>query len=47
MFLFLNNYWGFSAIDAIVNDAIVQLTVATPEKRLRILIPGGCISSFE
>ena len=29
---------GFSAIDTFVNDAIAQLMVATPEKRLRMLI---------
>ena len=35
---FLNFYWGFSAIDTFVNDAIAQLMVATPEKHLRMLI---------
>ena len=35
---FFNFYWGFSAIDTFVNDAIAQLMVATPEKRLTMLI---------
>ena len=30
MFLFSDFYWGFSAIDTLVNDAFAQLMVATP-----------------
>ena len=37
MFLFSDFYWGFSAIDTLVNDAFAQLMVLL-EKRLRMLI---------
>ena len=37
MFLFSDFYWGFSAINTLVNDAFAQLMVLL-EKRLRMLI---------
>ena len=37
MFFLSNFYWGFSAIDTLVNDAFAQLMVLL-EKRLRMLI---------
>ena len=37
MFLFSDFYWGFSAIDTLVNDAFAILMVLL-EKRFRILI---------
>ena len=37
MFVFSDFYWGFSAIDTLVNDAFAQLMLLL-EKRLRMLI---------
>ena len=45
MFLFSDFYWGFSAINTLINDALAQLMVLL-EKRLRMLIlPIGLSTS--
>ena len=41
MFLFSDFYWGFSAIDNLVNDAFAQLMVLLKKRHGMLILPIG------